>query len=214
MISVLPTEFFLPDRPGTIEQVEQACALATDNHLAKAVALAVDPVHVSRAAELLFGTGLGVISVFVTTDDSTRREATVRRSLAAGATEVAVMSPTPDWRTISNLQAILGSSAKLTVPVTDQHGNVDLAVAERALLEGVDYVSYTPASITHQGDQVARLLALAKEVGCGRIKLGEPRVGRYQDYRSFLAHDDWAFRDANVRLAVRIPGLIPGPAAR
>ena len=62
MAGQLQTELFMYPRPGGQDLVERICAHATNRPAHHVVAVSVAPTNVAQASDLLFGTGIGVVS--------------------------------------------------------------------------------------------------------------------------------------------------------
>jgi len=197
----LPTELFLPTRPGSVDAVEHVCALATTNSHSDAVAVAVAPSNVSRASDLLFGTGIGIVSV-LDDEDPSNFIGQARLSVATGATEVALPAVV-FYRAaiVMDLKSFLGSTTPLTVDITTPEGNASLDHAEHALVLGADYVAYAPtATATNTAGQTANLVALI-----GELQLGGLKVASTSDHHLVALHnDDWAMTPGNSRLCVAV----------
>ncbi len=200
MYHELPTELFLPNRPATPGQVEYVCAQATAAPAVTAVAVA--PSNVSRASNLLFGTGVGVVSSL---DDPTDLVDQARLSLATGATEIALPSIALDQSAIvKNLKSFLGTTTPLTVNITAPDGGASLDDAEHALVLGANYVAYAPSeSVPDAAQHMANLVALAGELQLGGVKV----AGTSDHHVVVLRENAWAMTPGNSRLC--IPVLTP-----
>ena len=197
----LPIELYLPNRPGTPGEVEHMCDIATTQADAGTVAIAVAARNVSRAASLLFGTGIGVVGCCESAEDAPFVNQ-ARLSVAAGATEVALPSVALDRAAVlEQLKAFLGTTTPLTVDVTTPAGDVSLDHAEHALVLGADYVGYSPtAETTNASGQLANLVALA-----GELQLGGVKLAGAADHRIVVLRENaWAMRPGNTRVCVPV----------
>lgn len=204
-MSALQTEFYVPDRPGAPATIERACAIAASHPRGETVAVAVDASNVSRAASLLFGTGIGVVGALGDQPaDSVVNQA--RISVATGASEIAVHSIRLDQQAVlRDLKTFLGSTTPLTVDVTFDH-RVDLDAAEHALVLGADFVSFSPTEQSVGVDsQIANLLALAGELRLGGVKVGALTDDHSTAHRLALRENEWAAEPGRSRL--RLPVL-------
>ncbi len=121
----LPTELYVPGQSETIAAIERVCALATNQPGEDVVAVAVPPTHVAQASALLFGTGIAVVGSI----DGTSADLidTARRSVAFGATEIALPRVALDQDAIlTRLRSRLGPNTPVTVALTEPDGSVDL----------------------------------------------------------------------------------------
>ena len=197
----LPTELFLHTRPGSADAVEHVCALATTNSQGDAVAVAVAPSNVSRASDLLFGTGIGIVSV-LDDDNPSNFIGQARLSVATGATEVALPAVV-FYRAaiVKDLKSFLGSTTPLTVDITTPEGNASLDRAEHALVLGADYVAYVPTATTaNAAGQMANLVTLI-----GELQLGGVKVASTSDHQIVaLRNNEWAMAPGNSRLCVAV----------
>lgn len=193
----------MPDRPGAPATIERACALAAARPRGEAIAVAVDASNVSRAADLLFGTGIGVVG---TLGDQPAGSLVnqARVGVATGATEIAVHSVRLDQEAVlRDLKTFLGSATPLTVDVTFDDA-VDLDAAEHALVLGADFVSFSPTErSTDVAAQVANLLALACELRLGGVKIAALTDEHRAAHRRALRSNDWAIGPGRARL--RLP---------
>ena len=171
MAGQLPTELYIHPRPGGADAVERICAHATNRPNEDVIAVAVAPANVAQASDLLFGTGVGVVS---TIDDlSINLIDEARRSVAKGATEIALPPMVLDQTaTLTRLRSRLGPATPVTVGMAQSGEGLDLAVAEQALRLGADYVSFAPdmASPTACQD-IVTLVTLAHNLELGGVKI-------------------------------------------
>ena len=171
MAGQLPTELYIFPRPGGSAVIERMCAQATNRPASDVVAVAVAPENVAQTADLLFGTGVGVVS---TIDDLTIDLIDqVRRSVAQGATEIALPPMVLDQTAmLTRLRSRLGPVTPVTVCMTDTDGGVDLAAAAAALRLGADYISFAPRTASPAAHRdIAALLGLAQELQLGGVKI-------------------------------------------
>ena len=171
MAGQLQTELFMYPRPGGQHLVERICAHATNRPAHHVVAVAVAPTNVAQASDLLFGTGIGVVSTIDHLSTDLIDEA--RRSVAKGATEIALPPIVLDQSaTLTRLRSRLGPVTPVTVHMADTHERLDVDAAERALRLGADFVSFAPhaASPTACRD-IDALLALAESLQLGGVKI-------------------------------------------
>ena len=171
MTGHLPTEFYMNPRPGDAGAVERMCALATNRPCEDVVAVAVAPANVGQAADLLFGTGVGVVSAI--DDLSIDWIDQARRSVAQGATEIALPPMVLHHETmLTRLRSRLGPVTPVTVGVPFTFEGLDVAAAELALRLGADYVSFLPsADLQTARRDIAALLALAHHLELGGVKI-------------------------------------------
>ncbi len=197
----LETEYYLRERPASAAAVEHACALAVARPRDEVVAVAVAPANVARAANLLFGTGIGIVSS-LDDDDPERMLAQARLSVATGATEVALPRATIDQLAVVRyLKSFLGSSTALTVDITTMTGAASLGVAEQAMLSGADFVAFSPTQHTmNAAAQAAGLVALAEQLGLGGIKLASGSC----HHLVALRESEWARTAGKSRLCLPV----------
>lgn len=197
----LPTELYLLNRPGTPSQVERVCEQATTNIDGGTVAVAVAASNVSRAALLLFGTGIGIVGSL---DEARESEfvGQARLSLAAGATEISLPSIALDQTAVvKNLKAFLGTATPLTVDITTTTGEASLDHAEHALVLGANFVAYAPpADAANVSGQMANLVALTGELRLGGVKL----AGTSDHPAIVLRENEWAMTPGNSRLCLPV----------
>ena len=197
----IPTELVLVDDAASTTAIEAACRYATSSLEHDTVAVAVDVAHAKQAADLLFGTGVGALSVL---DPGQPLRDQARRSVAAGATEVAL--PLVGLPAIADLRLYLGSQVPLTIDVTSASG-LDLSAAEQALRIGADFVSLRPDFSTPQGlADSALLLGLASQLRLGGVKLGAPHAADRQVHDIIDAHE-WA-KAGRARVCLEAEHLI------
>lgn len=168
----LPTEFYLAESPGSGRAVEQMCAVAAAQPRSEAVSVA--PANVGRAAELLFGTGLGVVASF-DNDDLDDLVDLARLSVATGATEIALpLLVLDDSAALIRIRSVLGTSTPVTIDVTMVDGGVDFDRADEALRLGANFLSYAPGRSTSgfsAPHQVTELVARVRAHGAGAVKI-------------------------------------------
>jgi hypothetical protein len=171
MARQLPKELYIDPRPGGPDVVERICAHATNRPAEDVVAVAVSPINVAQASDLLFGTGIGVVSsIDVRTRDLIDQ---ARRSVAEGATEIALPRlELNQVAVLTRLRARLGPFIPVTIRLTETNGAIDMAAAEEALRLGADYVSFSAnAASTTISQDVLALLALADDLKLGGVKI-------------------------------------------
>jgi len=163
---MIATELFLTGTAATTAAIEAVCRYATAGHDPNTVAIAVDSAHTSRVADLLFGTGVGTVSVL---DAGSAIWPQARRSIAAGAQEIAVpLASLPD---VAEMKSYLGPHTQVTLDVTTDRG-LDPSAVDRALAGGVDFVSFQPDFSIPQGMLDASfLLELASRQNLVAVKI-------------------------------------------
>jgi len=171
MAGQLQTELYLHPRPGGQDLVERICAHATNRPTQEVVAVAVAPTNAAQASDLLFGTGIGVVSAIDHLSTDLIDEA--RRSVAKGATEIALPPLVLDHAaTLTRLRSRVGPVTPVTVRMDDTHERLDVDAAERALRLGADFISYAPYAASPTACQdIAALLALAESLQLGGVKI-------------------------------------------
>jgi len=171
MAGQLPKELYIDGRPGGADAVERICTHAANRAAEDVVAVAVSPANVAQASDLLFGTGIGVVSsIDVHTRDLIDQ---ARRSVVEGATEIALPRlELNQVAVLTRLRARLGPFIPVTIALTETNGAIDMAAAEQALRLGADYVSFSAsAASTTVSQDVVALLALADELKLGGVKI-------------------------------------------
>jgi len=174
---MIATELFLTGAAATKAAIEAVCRYATAGHDPNTVAIAVDSAYTSRVADLLFGTGVGTVSVL---DAAFPIWPQARRSIAAGAQEIAVpLASLPD---VAEIKSYLGPHTQVTLDVTTDRG-LDPSAVNQALAAGVDFVSLRPDLSTPQGMLDASvLLELAgrQDLSAVKIEAQDPQDRRLQ----------------------------------
>jgi hypothetical protein len=171
MAGQLPKELYIDPRPGGPDAVERICAHATNRPAEDVVAVAVSPTNVAQASDLLFGTGIGIVSLIDVRTRGLIDQA--RRSVAEGATEIALPRlELNQVAVLTRLRARLGPFIPVTIRLTETNGAIDMAAAEEALRLGADYVSFSAnAASTTISQDVLALLALADDLKLGGVKI-------------------------------------------
>ncbi len=209
MYTQVPTELHMLNDPDSAAAVEYICSLAASRSPCEAVAVAVAPRNVARASNLVFGTGIGVISSVTEPDDLVGQ---ARLSVAHGATEIVLPRMVLDHvATLKNLKYFLGSSTSITVNITANDGNVQLDQAEYALGLGADYVAYTPnPALTCAASHATSLVALAGELRLGGVKLAATHT-----HHLIIDKSEWARVPGNARVCLPVSyptGVTFGPS--
>lgn len=164
-----PIELVLGPNSISAVDIEQACSFATSQTARDVVAVAVDGAHAKRTANLLFGTGVGVVSRL---DPALSLLPQARKSAAAGATEINV--PVARAEALRDLNQHLGTSIALTLDMASAR-QPDPDVVKKALTNGADFIAVQPDLATPEGlRDCAQLLTLAGEIEGSAVKLAIP----------------------------------------